>query len=222
MASDQAEGWLRTYCGLRVVPAYKSRLADTDVAARGCEWDGRFLTSVIGGWVPPAQDSFKFIVYGGASYTQPIIIEDRKLSPTKESPKAQYFAVLEYTSVDKWYETWRSESGKKRRGLLGRLEQRLFVVKDRAQSSSERPIGSITDVVAVVGVAGSYPCNSDVERILSRAKAAEDYPLLTAMFKAGRFVFFIFSAVAASPKVVGAASIAGSAATSVSGSKPST
>lgn len=164
--------------------------------------------------MPPAKDPFfKFIVYGGGSYNkqQPSRIKDRKLSPAKEAPKAQYFAVLEYTASDKWYETWKSASGKERKGLLERLDQRLQVVKQRAEAAG-RHVVNIDDVVAVVGVAGSYPCDGDVERILSDPKNATKYPMLVAMFKARRFVFFQFTAVVASPKVVGAVTGASSAA----------
>ena len=56
---------------------------------------------------------------------------------------------------------------------------------------------------AVVGVAGPFPCNGDVERILSNPTEAAKYPLLSAMFQANRFVFLQFSAVVGSPKVVG-------------------
>lgn len=201
LAWDLVDGWLLTYCGLRIVHAYKRRLADTDVAAGRREWDGRFLTTVEPGWVLPAPDSFKFCVYGGAIYTQPANIAARKLSPSK-SPKAQYFAVLEYTAYDKWYETWTSGSGKERKSLLPRLEERLALLKQRVGAAGRR-VTNISDEVAVVGVAGPFPCNGDVERILSNPTEAAKYPLLSAMFQANRFVFFQFSAVVGSPKVVG-------------------
>jgi hypothetical protein len=203
LAWDLVDDWLLTYCGLRVVPAYKSRLSDTDAASAGRQWDGRFLTTVVDGWVPPAKDSFKFIVYGGGGYTQPPSIKERKLSPSK-SPMAQYFAALEYTSNDKWHETWKSESGSVRKGLLERLEERLFTLMQRGGAAGQR-VRKIDDLVALVGVAGTYPCDSDVERVLSDAKSAAKYPLLIAMFRAHRFVFFPFYAVAASPKVVAGA-----------------
>lgn len=199
LAEDQVDGWLLTFCGLRILPGSKRRLADSDPASGGRQWDARFFTSVVPGWAPPAKDSFKFIVYGGSDYTPPTIIPERKLSP--KSPKAQYFAVLEYTAYDQWFETWTSETGKKRKSLLPRLEQRLKIVSERVGAAGSR-FTSICDVVAVVGVAGNFACSESVERILSDTEKSKAFPLLTDMFNAHRFVFFQFSAVASPPKVV--------------------
>ena len=191
----------RTSAGYSV-PSAKRRLSVTDSAAQGRQWDARFLVTVEPAWQRPKKDAFRFFVYGGSNYTPPAIIDERRLSP--KSPKAQYYAVLEYTPYDQWFETWTSESGKVRKNLLPRLEQRLEVVKQRVGAAGSF-IDNICDVVAVVGVAGSFPCDVRVEEILSAPAAATTYPLLTAMFKAHRFVFFQFSAVAASPKVVSSA-----------------
>ena len=199
LAENQVDDWLLKYCGLLILPAAKRRLADTDPAAQGRQWDARFLVTVDHAWQPPPKDTFRFFVYGGSDYAPPVAIKPRRLSP--KSPKAQYFAVFEYTAYDGWYETWTRESGKERKNLLTRLEQRLAVVKQRIGAAGRR-VNNICKEVAVVGVAGNFPCNVRVESILSDPGATSSYPLLKAMFDAHRFVFFQFSAVAASPMVV--------------------
>ena len=202
LAENQVDDWLLKFCGLRILSSAKRRLAATDPSAKWRQWDARFLITVEPAWQRPQKDAFRFFVYGGSDYTPPVVINPRKLSPY--SPKAQYYAVMEYTAYDGWFETWTSESGKQRKNLLPRLEQRLEVVKQRVGAAGSS-VSNICDIVAVVGVAGSFPCDVRVEEILSAPAAAITYPLLTAMFNAHRFVFFQFSAVAPSPKVVSSA-----------------
>ena len=198
LAENQVDTWLLDFCGLRIVPAARRRLADTDPAAQWRQWDARFLVTVEPGWHQPPKNAFRFFVYGGSDYTPPAITNLRKLSP--QSPKAHYFAVFEYTAYNEWFITWKSEVGKERKNLLPRLEQRLATVQQRAGAAGS-VIADICDVVAVVGVAGRYPCETAVERILSDP-AVTKYPLLKAMFNAHRFVFFQFSELAAAPQVV--------------------
>ena len=117
-------------------------------------------------------DAFLFFVYGGSDYTPPLVIRPQKLSPNAD--KAQYYAVFEYTAYDNWYETWTSESGKERKNLLRRLEQRLAIVKQRVGAAGRR-VSDIWKEVAVVGVAGNFPCNVKVESILSDPAASSSY-----------------------------------------------
>ena len=50
LAENQVDDWLLKYCGLRILPASKRRLADTDPSAHGRQWDARFLATVEPGW----------------------------------------------------------------------------------------------------------------------------------------------------------------------------
>ena len=103
---------------------------------------------------------------------------------------AEYLAVLEFTRVDNWYETWKSESGKKTRmGLLGRFEKRLSLCVQRARNTEPRlEVANALDVVALVGVVGEFSCQEGVEALLSKSDCP--YPELKGMFEARRFVFF--------------------------------
>ena len=110
------------------------------------------------------------------------------MSPGKPV-SAEYLAVLEFTRVDNWYETWKSESGKTRKGLLGRFEQRLALCVERARTAEPRlEVVNALDVVALVGVVGEFSCQEGVEAQLS--KSGCPYPELKRMFEARRFVFF--------------------------------
>ena len=202
LADNHVDAWLLGFCGLRIVPGARRRLADTDPEAQGQQWVARFLVTVEPALHQPPRNA-SFFVYGGSDYHPPAQLQLRELSP--HSPKAHFFAVFEYTAYDEWFTASTSEEGTEQKNLLSSLEQRLAILQQRAGAAGS-VIADICDVVAVVGVAGQYPCEADVELILSDP-AVTKYPLLKAMFNAHRFVFFQFFAVAAAPQVV--ASFAG-------------
>jgi hypothetical protein len=134
-------------------------------------------------------------VFGGADYAQPDPLPaPRNLSPLKPLA-AEYLAMLEFTRVENWYETWKSESGEKvRKGLLERFERRLAICGQRARAAEpSQVVATALDVVALVGVVGEFPCREGVEALLSKADCP--YPELQRMFAARRFVFFVLRAL---------------------------
>ena len=182
----KVDDWLRDFCGLSIVMNSRRGLASTDPAAGGQQWDALFSVVCNLSWAGGARSS-SFFVYGGHLYQRPEKLPaPRHLSPTKVAA-AEYFAVLEYTRFPGWHEGWKSDTGKTRKALLPRLEQRLAVCLQRAGAAGIAA-SNILDIVALVGVVGEDLCQEAVEAQLSRP----DCPLahLRAMFMARRFVFF--------------------------------
>ena len=182
----KVDDWLRDFCGLSIVMNSRRGLASTDPAAGGQQWDARFSVVCNLSWAGGARSS-SFFVYGGHLYQRPEKLPaPRHLSPTKVAA-AEYFAVLEYTRFPGWHEGWKSDTGKTRKALLPRLEQRLAVCLQRAGAAGIAA-SNILDIVALVGVVGEDLCQEAVEAQLS----SPDCPLahLQAMFMARRFVFF--------------------------------
>ena len=190
----KVDDWLRDFCGLSIVMNSRRGLASTDLAAGGLQWDARFSVVCDSSWKAGDRSSF-FFVYGGNQYQRPEKLPaPRHLSPTKVAA-AEYFAVLEYTRIPGRHEGWRSDTGKTRKALLPRLEQRLAICLQRAGAAGI-VASSILDIVAVVGVVGENVCQEAVEAQLSKADCP--FANLQAMFTARRFVFF-FQCVAAIP-----------------------
>ena len=197
------DDWLMQYCGLRIADESRRGIPASDVAAGNMQWDARFSVTLVRGWVsPPPAELPRFFVYGArgsGAYSPPgQLAALRKLSPTKPSADAEYFAILEYTRFPGWNEEWKgTSSGKARKALLPRLETRLHVawerVKSAGQSCESASCESVLGAVALVGVVGEYACRESVETQLSNPACA--WPLLREMYNAGRFVFFHCTAV---------------------------
>lgn len=190
LASTKSDGWLRDLCGLDIVSDSRRGVADTDPSSGGMQWDARLAVTCVRDWTPPTMRAANFVVFGGLDFARPALLPaPRNMSPGKPIA-AEYLALLEFTRVDNWYETWRSESGRKvRKGLLGRFEQRLAVCVQRARAAEPRlEVNTALDVVALVGVVGEFACKEGVEALL--AKSDCPFPELQRMFKAHRFVFF--------------------------------
>ena len=163
------------------------------------EWDARvFLDSVP---LSPAgtltllnPDGRDFIVYGGHTlFNRPPAVDKRTLSPFRSRSSglrvaAEYVGIFEVTRV---YD-WTRQSGS-RGPLLPRLELRLGVSLERAiavaaEVGSPKPSG-ILDVVGVIGVCGVNDCVAPVSGSLSSAAGRGEFPLLSQLFEAGRFIF---------------------------------
>ena len=189
LVSTKIDEWLRSTCGLIVTAGSRRGVPSTDPSAGGMQWDARLAVTCARDWLAPPRAP-TFVVFGGSDYARPVSLpETRNLSPIKPVA-AEYLAVLEFTRVDNWYETWKSESGKKvRKGLLGRFEKRLAICVQRARAVvPPLMVDTALDVVALVGVVGEYSCREGVEALLSKADCP--YPELKRMFAAQRFVFF--------------------------------
>lgn len=189
LASAHSDSWLRDHCGLVVVNISRWGVAATDPSSGGMQWDARLAVACARDWAPP-QRAASFVVFGGQDYARPAPLPaPRNMSPMK-AVTAEYLAVLEFTRVDNWHETWRSESGRRtRKGLLGRFEQRLAICVQRARAvQPQLEVANALDVVALVGVVGEYACQEGVEALLSQSDCP--YPELKRMYEARRFVFF--------------------------------
>ena len=189
LASTKSDSCLRFYCGLVIADDSRRSVADMDPSSGGMQWDARLAVTCARDWAPPPRTA-AFVVFGGLDYSRPAPLPaPRNMSPGKPVA-AEYLAVLEFTRVDNWYETWRSESGKKtRKGLLGRFEQRLAKCVQRARTVEPRlEVVNTLDLVALVGVVGEFSCQDGVEAQLSKSDCP--YPELKRMFEARRFVFF--------------------------------
>ena len=189
LASTQSACWLRDHCGLIIANDSRRGVASTDPSSGGMQWDARLAVTCARDWAPPPRTA-SFVVFGGQDYVRPAPLPTpREMSPGKPVV-AEYLAVLEFTRVDNWYETWRSESGRKvRKGLLGRFEQRLAICVQRARAVQPRlEVATALDIVACVGVVGEFACQEGVEALLSKSDCP--YPELKRMYEARRFVFF--------------------------------
>lgn len=163
------------------------------------EWDARvFLDSVplsaMGTLTLLNPDGRDFIVYGGhALFNRPPAVDKRTLSPFRSRSSglrvaAEYVGIFEVTRV---YD-WTRQSGS-RSPLLPRLELRLGVSLERAiavaaEVGSPKP-SSILDVVGVIGVCGVNDCVAAVSGSLSSVAGRGEFPLLSQLFDAGRFIF---------------------------------
>jgi len=189
LASAKSDTWLRFYCGLVIADDSRRGVASTDPSSGSMQWDARLAVTCARDWEPPPQAA-AFLVFGGLDYSRPAPLPaPRNMSPGKPVA-AEYLAVLEFTRVNNWYETWMSESGKKvRKGLLERFERRLAICIQRVRAADPKlRVDSALDVVALVGVVGEYSCQEGVEALLSKGDCL--YPELKRMFEARRFVFF--------------------------------
>ena len=192
LVGTKIDEWLRSTCGLIVAFDSRRGVPSTDPSAGDMQWDARLSVTCARDWVAPLRAA-TFVVFGGADYARPDPLPaPRYLSPLKPVA-AEYLAVLEFTRVDNWYETWKSEGGKRvRKGLLERFEKRLAICVQRALAAEPRlTVSSALDVVALVGVVGEFPCREGVEALLSKADCP--YPELQRMFAARRFVFFYYA-----------------------------
>lgn len=192
LVSSKVDQWLSDKCGLIVAVDSRRGVASTDPSAGDMQWDARLAVTCARDWVAPSRAA-SFMVFGGVDYARPDPLPaTRNLSPLKPVA-AEYLAVLEYTRVDNWYETWRSDGGKKvRKGLLERLEKRLAICVQRALAVvPPLTVKTALDVVALVGVVGEFPCREGVEAQLSKADCP--YPELQRLYAARRFVFFVYS-----------------------------
>ena len=192
LVGTKIDEWLRATCGLIVTVESRRGVASTDPSAGGMQWDARLAVTCARDWVAPPRAA-TFVVFGGLDYARPDPLPaPRNLSPLKPVA-AEYLAVLEFTRNDNWYETWKSESGKKvRKGLLERFEARLAICVQRARAAVPQiAVATALDVVALVGLVGEYSCREGVEALLSKADCP--YPELQRMFAARRFVFFYYA-----------------------------
>ena len=205
LVDTKVDEWLAVSCGLQVTTAGRRGIAETDAAARApgaplsdkMQWDARFSVTCIRGWAaPPAGTSGQvpMYVYGGrASFAQPQAPSaPRTMTPTKPGHVAEYFAVLEYTRLPSWtYTTTVTKDDgtvvTKRKSLLPRLEKRLHVCMERFKAAGNT-CATVLEAVALVGVVGEDACVDSVDTRL--AATPPEFPLLSDMFKAGRFVFF--------------------------------
>ena len=139
-------------------------------------------------------DGRDFIVYGGHShFNRPPAVVKRALSPFRKHPSgmrvaAEYVGIFEVTRVHDWTQQFGC-----RGPLLPRLELRLGVSFDRAiavasEVGSPKP-RSILDVVGVIGVCGISDCVASVSGSLSSVAGRGEFPLLSLLFSAGRFIF---------------------------------
>lgn len=187
---SQVDDLLERYCGLTNAGGRRG-ISKPDPASGDMEWDGRPSVILASDWTPPAFN-LQFTVYGHTVYSPPLAVASRTMTPTKLSPPAQYFGVLEYTAHSEW---WRDiYDGKKRlrKGLLQRLEERLAVCIQRYLAAGNPLTDDARDVVAVVGVASPIDNRGDVEAVLS--EAACPFTQLKRMMHAGRFVHFCLPA----------------------------
>lgn len=163
------------------------------------EWDARvFLDSVprstAGTLTLLNPDGRDFIVYGGhALFIRPPVVGKRTLSPFRSRSSglrvaAEYVGIFEVTRV---YD-WTRQSGG-RGPLLPRLELRLGVSLERAIAVAAEvgsPVpSSILDVVGVISVCGVNDSVASVSGSLSSVAGRGEFPLLSLLFEAGRFIF---------------------------------
>ena len=158
------------------------------------QWD--FRTPVRLSAVPPSRPAAgrSMVVYPSyPSYVRPNPPPvQRHLTPTKVPsaatlPDADYMAIFEVTTKDKW-----SQLGRDDLSLLWRLEERLVVSLERAKAL--KVVGAapldITDVVAVVGVVGVFSCKESVSTLMARRRGRSAAPpLLCKLMDQARFVF---------------------------------
>lgn len=193
LANRATDRLLLRFSGLVVDRGGRRSIPSSDVAAGYMQWDARYSVSVATDWTPPPP-SPEFYVYGGhnAYLPPPMLKAPRQLSPSKDMPKTSYLAVLEFTQHGDWTKTWTPDTGKTRKSLLVRIEERLRVTLQRAGAAGvELPTTSddaVKHVVALAGVVGQYECRESVEDLLSKSPSL--FPLTAAIFKAHRFVFF--------------------------------
>lgn len=187
---SQIDEWLLRFCGVTPVAGSRRGLPPSDSAAGGVQWDARFSVVCDPSWVQPPPHSPAFLVYGGYAYERPVKLPTRHLSPTK-AVEAEYFVVLEFTRFPGWHESWKSESGKKRKALLPRLEQRLAICVERAKAAGIH-VADVCDVVAVVGVVAEDACREAVEAQLGAESCPHAH--LRKMYARRRVVFFYCAA----------------------------
>ena len=176
---------LPQWLGLQPLAGTLLERAEGDVG--GFQWDFRAPVRV--STLPPSGPPIgkSLIVYPSYDgYVRPSASPvGRELTPTKlpgatAPPLADFMAIFEVTTSSSWSSL---EPG----SLLWRLEERLYVSLQRANglTRSSAPL-TITDVVAVVGVVGTFNRQRSVGTLMARPNAP---PLLCELMNQARFVF---------------------------------
>ena len=115
-----------------------------------------------------------------------------KIFGAQHSPAANYFALFEITTAEKWSERYRERSDAAAKTMLARLEERLRRTLGRARDEGVIDAAQgILDLVAVIGVVAPKTCTASVSHQMSKASAPE---LLKALMDAGRFVVLVMPA----------------------------
>lgn len=191
-AVELLPGWLRKRCGLFVVPGPPVHRVTGEIHGVGIipsfEWD--FRAPVISLRNDPQQprSSATFVIYPSHdAFVRAQPHERRVLSPLKagiDNVAADGLAVFEVTTSHAWAT---KRSGEK--SLLQRLEERLFVLLERAKSidTADHATLTILDVIAVVGVVTPHA----LVQAVATQMAGTAYPLLRTLMNSARFVCMV-------------------------------
>lgn len=181
-ARAQLHGKLVDHCGLEV-----ARGAPLDrPGLLGQQWDFRAAVRCAASRGDPRNVPGEFEAFMSEDgYLRPPNIPTRIVTPTKaggaaEPTAAEYLAVFEITTSRRW--------ARGERSLLPRLEKRLRLSVERARAHGVLTgQQTVTDLIAVVGVASPYGCSHSV--CTQMDVEPTPYANLKAMMDAGRFVF---------------------------------
>jgi hypothetical protein len=198
---EDSRNWLPSQlllrCGLVVV----ENVAVQRTNFVGLEWDFRAPVVLARTEPNPNLELGVFEVFpsGTPAYLRPPIVDPHYLTPTKFSsadhpPSAQYFALFEFTTADKWPKRFKRLADGTSKTMASRLNERLAKSLDRAKEFRliERS-ARITDLVAVIGVVAPAACTASMSFTMSRS----DVPLLLKeMMDARRFVVLVKAKVA--------------------------
>jgi hypothetical protein len=180
-------------CGLEVV-------AGIDVSRTnllGMQWDFRAPVTIAMTEPHPNAETNRFEIYPSKPYySRPPRIAAREVTPTKfngapQPPAANYFALFEITTAEKWSERYRERRDTVSKTMLTRIEERLRLTLERARAEGfVEGTQGILDLVAVVGVVAPKTCTESVSHKMSKENAPV---LLKTVMDAGRFVVLVMS-----------------------------
>ena len=162
----------------------------------GLEWD--FRAPVVLARTEPNPNlvlgAFEVFPSGTPAYLRPPSVDPHYLTPTKFSsadhpPSAQYLALFEFTTADKWPKRSKRLADGTFKTMASRLNERLAKSLDRAKEFGLiQRSARITDLVAVIGVVAPAACTASMTFQMTKS----DVPLLLKeMMDARRFVVLV-------------------------------
>jgi hypothetical protein len=156
------------------------------------QWDFRAPVTVASTAPQPNAETKQFEIFPSKPYyCRPPRIAAREVTPTKFNGTANYFALFETTTAEKWSERYRESRDNVSKTMLTRLEERLRLTLERARAKGfVEGTQGILDLVAVVGVVAPKTCTESVSHQMSKENAPV---LLKTVMDAGRFVVLVMS-----------------------------
>jgi hypothetical protein len=161
------------------------------------QWDFRAPVTVASTAPQPNAETKQFEIFPSKPYyCRPPRIAAREVTPAKfngapQPPAANYFALFETTTAEKWSERYRERRDSVSKTMLTRIEERLRLTLERARAEGfVEGTQSILDLVAVVGVVAPKTCTESVSHQMSKENAPV---LLKTVMAAGRFVVLVMS-----------------------------